>query len=94
MNTALINISLIFIDGVDAIDAVSCLETGSLSDEPLRSYANDAVPEGSASTSRLAPNRALSLCRGVALTVDCLWPKFGHCSSNGSRVIDRKVTER
>ena len=90
MNTALINISLIFIDGVDAIDAVSCLETGSLSDEPLRSYANDAVPEGSASTSRLA----LSLCRGVALTVDCLWPKFGHCSSNGSRVIDRKVTER
>ena len=66
-------------------------KTGSRSDEPLRSYADDAVLEGSASTGRLAPNRALSLCTKVAPTVDCLWTKFGRCGSNGSGVITKIV---
>ena len=66
-------------------------KTGSRSDEPLRSYADDAVLEGSASTGRLAPNRARSLCTKVAPTVDCLWTKFGRCSSNGSGVIAKIV---
>ena len=62
---------------------LSLPKTGALSDERFRSCCTDAVLEGSASTRRLAPNRALSLCTGQELDCFCLWAKFRPCSSNG-----------
>ena len=62
-------------------------KTGSLSDEPFRSCRDDAVLGGCASTSRLAPNRALSLCTKVDVVQIEFCAKFERCSINGLEVI-------
>ena len=62
-------------------------KTASLSDEPFRGCADDAVLGGSASTGRLAPNRALLLCEVVAVDEIDFCAKFQLCSSKGSKVI-------
>ena len=61
-------------------------KTGSLSDEPFRGCRDDAVLEGIASTGRLAPNRALSLCTEVKMTDVEFCAKFGRCSLSGLEV--------
>ena len=61
-------------------------KTGSLSDEPFRDCRDDAVLEGIASTGRLAPNRALSLCTEVKVTKVEFCAKFGRCSLSGLEV--------
>ena len=61
-------------------------KTGSLSDEPFRDCRDDAVLEGIASTGRLAPNRALSLCTEVKMTEVEFCAKFGRCSLSGLEV--------